>query len=530
MIWRAIYDHRAVTPDSLVGLCLDRSLDMIVALLGIWQAGGAYVPLDPDYPAERLQHMLEDAAPTIVLTHERLKASLPKTSVRIMALDSEWAVVAQHARANPDACANDVTPDHLAYVVYTSGSTGVPKGVMIRHRGVVNLWHALEQAVYAGHTDWTRVSVNASLSFDSSVKQLVQLLSGRTLVIIPQDVRLDASALLTFLDQHRVDVFDCTPSQLVALLHAGMFEAAGGMPKAFLVGGEAIDANLWRALAERADATFYNVYGPAECTVDATVARVAADVPAPHIGRPIANARIYIVDRQGHPVPMGVVGEICIGGAGVGRGYWNRPELTAERFITDPFGRDPQGRLYKSGDLGRWRADGNIEYVGRNDQQVKLRGQRIELGEIEAQLLTCAGVKEAVVIAREDAPGEKRLVAYVTTTGEALTTEDLRAHLLARVPQYMVPAAVVQLDALPLTPNRKVDRQALPKPEAQAYASTAYSRRTERSKRRWRRSGRSYWTSSEWAATMASSSSVGIRCWRPDWSRGFAVSSTSTCP
>ena len=411
-------------------------------------------------------------APTIVLTHERLRTNLPMTSARVIALDSEWNSIAEHARANRNQCASEVTPEHLAYVIYTSGSTGVPKGVMIRHRGVVNLWHALEDAVYAGHTDWTRVSVNASLSFDSSVKQLVQLLSGRTLILVPQDVRLDAPALLTFIRQQRIDVFDCTPSQLVALVHAGLFEIAAGMPKAFLVGGEAIDATLWRSLGARPDVAFYNVYGPAECTVDATVAHITADVPSPHIGRPIANTRIYILDRQGHPVPSGVVGELCIGGAGVGARVLASTGVDDGAIHRGSVRRRSSGRLYKTGDLGRWRVDGSLEYVGRNDQQVKLRGQRIELGEIEAQLVTHAGVKEAVVIAREDAPGEKRLVAYVTTTGEALAAEALRAHLLARVPQYMVPAAFVQLDTLPLTPNRKVDRKALPRPEAPAYTST----------------------------------------------------------
>ncbi|MCU1350199.1 MAG: tycC4, partial [Acidobacteria bacterium] len=423
---------------------------------------------------DRLQFMLEDAAPALVLTQERLKAALPATAAPVVALDSDWDAIERQGRSHADPNTTGVTPDSLAYVIYTSGSTGVPKGVMVRQGGVLNLLHALEQSVYAGHPDWTRVSVNASFAFDSSVKQFVQLLSGRTLVLVPQDVRLDADALLRFIGEQRIDVFDCTPSQLVALLNAGMFDGVRRIPKAFLVGGEAIDTALWRSLGEQPDTAFFNVYGPAECTVDATVARIEADEPAPHIGGPIANVRIYILDRHGRPVPAGVVGEICIGGAGVARGYRNRPELTAERFIADPFSLDPKARLYKTGDLGRWRLDGTIAYVGRNDHQVKLRGQRIELGEIETQLSRHAGVREAIVVAREDAPGEKRLVAYVTATGGAVGAEELRAHLLARLPHYMVPAAFVELEALPLTPNRKVDRNALPKPEADAYARKEY--------------------------------------------------------
>jgi amino acid adenylation domain-containing protein len=455
---------RGVEPDSLVGLYMERSIEMVVGMMAIVQAGGAYVPLDPDYPAERLQTMLEDASPTIVVTQGHLKDRL---TVPAIALDSEWSEIEQHWGSSS---ATAVTPDNLAYVIYTSGSTGMPKGVMVRHQGVVNLHSALEKAVYEGHPEWRRVSVNASFAFDSSVKQFVQLLSGRTLVMVPQDVRLDASALLRFIEEQRIDVFDCTPSQLRAMIEEGMFDGTRGMPKAMLIGGEAIERKLWRTLGEHPEVAFYNVYGPAECTVDATVARVKAEEPSPHIGKPVGNARIYMVDRFGKPVPEGVVGEICIGGVGVARGYWKRPELTAERFFESRF-----GRLYRSGDLGRWRGDGNIEFSGRNDDQVKLRGQRIELGEIEAQLCRHERVREAVVIAREDEPGEKRLVAYVTrSSGDSIGAEELRAHLGKVLPRYMVPAAYVELEALPLTPNKKVDRKGLPKPEGEAYARGEY--------------------------------------------------------
>jgi amino acid adenylation domain-containing protein len=442
-----------VTPGKLVGLYVERSADMIVGLLAIWQAGGAYVPLDPHYPAERLQSMLNDAAPTAVLTQERLRAQLPETTARIIALDDPSSYTA------PRSIADRATADDLAYTIYTSGSTGTPKGVMIRHGGVVNLWRALEQAVYAGHDDWTRVSVNASLSFDSSVKQLVQLLSGRTLVIIPEDVRMDAEALLAYLGRHQVDVLDCTPSQLTALLGAGLLAGAGRTPKAFLVGGEAIGADLWQSLSAQPDVAFFNVYGPTECTVDATVARIAADAEVPHLGRPIANTRVYVLDGRGQPVPAGVAGELHIGGAGVARGYWNRPELTAERFVADPFGGDPAARLYRTGDLARWLDDGTLQYLGRIDTQVKVRGFRIETGEIEAGLGEHPAIQDCAVVAQGEGAG-KQLVAFYRADSE-VPYDELRAHLAKTLPDYMVPAAFVSLPAIPLTPNGKVDRRAL---------------------------------------------------------------------
>ncbi|HET8772838.1 MAG TPA: amino acid adenylation domain-containing protein, partial [Thermoanaerobaculia bacterium] len=449
-----------VTAGSLVGLYVERSPDMIVGLLAILQAGGAYVPLDPGYPADRIRYMLEDAAPAVVLTQERLRAQLPGTSAQVMTVDSEG-----RARLQPASpIADGATPDDLAYTIYTSGSTGTPKGVMIRHSGVVNLWNALEQSIYAGHEDWTRVSVNASLSFDSSVKQLVQLLSGRTLVLVPEDVRMDAEAMLAYLGRHEVDVLDCTPSQLTALLGAAGIRR---MPKAFLVGGEAISAELWQALSARSETAFFNVYGPTECTVDATVARIAADVP--RLGRPIANTRIYILDRSGQPVPAGVPGELHIGGAGVARGYWNRPALTAQRFIADPFGG---GRLYRTGDLARWLADGTLQYLGRIDTQVKVRGFRIEMGEIEARLREHPAIEDCAVVARGEG-ADKQLVAFYRAASEA-PYDELRAHLAAMLPDYMVPAAFVSLPAIPLTPNGKVDRRALERMDVTLAAGRDY--------------------------------------------------------
>jgi acyl-coenzyme A synthetase/AMP-(fatty) acid ligase/acyl carrier protein len=363
---------------------------------------------------------------------------------------------------------------------------------MVAHQNVTNLWLGLERGIYQKCLTCERVSINASLGFDASVQQLIQILSGRTLVIVSKEIRFDAEALLKFISYYRIDALDCTPSQLNALLAAGLLSSEGYKPRTVLVGGEAIDLRMWRVIAESPEVRFHDVYGPTECTVDSTIADVTGLKQTPHIGRPIGNTQIYVLDRQGEPVPVGVVGELYIGGEGVARGYMNRAELTAERFVVDPFVKEGGGgaRMYRTGDLARWLPDGNIEYLGRNDGQVKIRGFRIELGEIEARLAEHAGVREAVVVAREDEPGEKRLVAYYTCAevsgegerekagaaeeAEEVGAEILRAHLAARLPEYMVPVAYVQLKSLPLTANGKLDRRALPAPDTDAYTVREY--------------------------------------------------------
>ncbi|VCA13196.1 non-ribosomal peptide synthase [Burkholderia pseudomallei] len=396
-----------------------------------------------------------------------------------------------------------LTPRHLAYVIYTSGSTGQPKGVMVEHASVVNLWRALDEAIYRAHPSARRVSLNASIAFDSLVKQWVQLLSGRTLVVVPEPVRFDGRRLLDAIGRDRIDVFDCTPSQL-ALIEGARGPEDEAYPQVTLVGGEAIGKGMWSELASASSRTYYNVYGPTECTVDATLARITAE-HAPHIGGPLANVRAYVLNERLSPAPVGVRGELYIGGAGVARGYLNRPELTRERFIDDPFVAG--GRLYKTGDLARWRTDGSLEYLGRNDFQVKIRGFRIELGEIEAQLAKVTGVREVVVLARDSASAvhdsatehaapdalspspetstataaatatatatatEKRLVAYYTGDADVAA---LRAQAAQHLPSYMVPSAYVRLDAWPLTPNGKLDRRALPAPADDAYARAEY--------------------------------------------------------
>jgi amino acid adenylation domain-containing protein len=455
---------QGVTSESRVVLCMERSEEMIVGLLGIWKAGGVYVPVDASQPPARLRLLLADVQAQAVLTQERLREKLPPHAAATVCIDADREVIAQESDANLGL---STLPQHLAYIIYTSGSTGVPKGVMIEHASLMNLAHALAEAVHGAPVAPLRVSLNAPLAFDSSVKQLLQLLSGHALYVLPEEVRRDTDELLSYLRQHRIDVLDCTPSQLKLLVEAGMIESPEGAPRRVLVGGEAVDETLWSQLAGDESRAFYNVYGPTECTVDATACRMRADVRRPVIGRPLANTQIYILDGSLNPVPVGVAGELLIGGDGLARGYLTRPELTAERFIPDPFSTEPGARLYRTGDLARFLPDGQIEFVGRVDFQVKIRGSRIELGEIESALGEHPMVRRAVVLAREDVPGDKRLAAYVVARQGtvAVAASELRAFLQERLPDYMIPAAFVLLDALPLNSNGKVNRDALPAPD-----------------------------------------------------------------
>ncbi|RKH14792.1 amino acid adenylation domain-containing protein [Corallococcus sp. CA053C] len=458
-----------VGPDVRVVLCVERSVEALVGILGTLKAGGAYVPIDPSYPREWLAHVLQDTGAPVVLTQQRLRDSLPPHTAHELCLDSDAADLAHESREAPTT---DVSPEHLAYVIYTSGSTGRPKGVMIQHRSVLNLRLALASTVHADARKAERVSVNAPLSFDASVKQLIQVLDGHTLCIVPDEARADVGELVKRIAQDSLDVLDCSPAHLRLLVDEELLTRES-VPRRVLVGGEAVDPATWSHLAANERMRVFNVYGPTECTVDATACAFDAS-PTPTLGRPLPNVRVYVLDRTLHPVPVGVAGELFIGGEGVARGYLGRPELTAERFIPDAFSARPGARLYRTGDVARWRADGMLDYLGRADFQVKVRGFRIELGEIEATLLQHPEVHEAVVLAREDVPGDKRLVAYVTAAeGHSLEAEVLKAHLKQHLPGYMVPAAFVLLEALPLNTNGKVDRKALPAPEASASSGYA---------------------------------------------------------
>ncbi|WP_259675526.1 non-ribosomal peptide synthase/polyketide synthase [Burkholderia gladioli] len=452
---------RGVGPDTRVAICVRRGLDMVTGLLGVLKAGAAYVPIDPAYPAERLAYMLEDCRPRVLLTQAAVRAGLPEHAFETLSLDADAAVF----DAMPDSQPTRRTlAEHLAYVIYTSGSTGRPKGVMISHGGLSNY---LQWALAAYEPAPERGAVvSSSLSFDATVTSLwTPLLCGGTVTLLDEG---DEIAGLEAHVRNAAGLVKITPAHLDALGRRLRAEGIKAKTDAFVIGGEALSAGtvaLWQEVGP--GARLVNEYGPTETVVGCLVYD-AQNLPVGMmnvpVGRPVANSQIYILDAGGEPVPVGVTGEIFIGGAGVARGYLNRPSLTAERFVPDPFGATG-ARMYRTGDLARYEADGNIIYLGRNDEQVKLRGFRIELGEIGAMLGAHPGVRDAVVVMREEADGDRRLVGYYTSDeGRDPGLEVLRAHLKASLPDYMVPSALLKLDALPLTPNGKLDRKALPQP------------------------------------------------------------------
>lgn len=456
--------NRGVGAGSLVGVGLERTPELVVALLAVWKAGGAYVPLDPAYPPERLSFMIDDAQTLALLTQEKFRNLFASVGHKAIFLDSDWPKLEGENGSNLDPVAK---PSDLAYVIYTSGSTGKPKGAMIHHRGLVNYltWAIHAYRVEAGRS----VPVHSSISFDLTVTSLyTPLLAGGTAELLPDDFGADQllAALLRAGDRSLVKI---TPAHLDLLSAQLAPEQLAGLTRVFVIGGENLLAEKlasWRNFAPQT--RLINEYGPTETVVGCCVHEVRPEDPRTGsviIGRPIANTQLYVLDQSLRPAPTGEVGELYIGGAGVGRGYLNRPELTAERFLDDPFSGVPGACLYKSGDLARYRADGALEFLGRADDQVKIHGYRIELGEIEAALNAHPNVKSCTVLAREDEPGTKKLVGYlVPKGGEAPAASELQAFLNESLPEYMVPAHFVLLDSLPLTPNGKVDRRALPAP------------------------------------------------------------------
>jgi amino acid adenylation domain-containing protein len=469
-----------IEPDGLVGLCVDVSLDLAIAILGILKAGGAYVPLDPTYPQERLAYTLEDMQAAFIVTQSHLVERLPVHSAQVICLDTDWPSIAHCPSTTP---VSNVTSDNLAYIIYTSGSTGKPKGVLINHFNVVRLFQATQSWFQFGTQDvWTLFH---SYAFDFSVWEFWgALLYGGRLIVVPECVRRSPDTFYALLYAEQVTVLNQTPSAFRQLVRID--ESLGDSQplnlRLVIFGGEALDVPSLKSWFDRhgdQQPQLINMYGITETTVHVTyrpitVADLGESVVSP-IGIPIPDLQVHILDQHLQPLPVGVPGEMYIGGAGLGRGYLNRPDLTAERFIANPFSDQPGMRLYKSGDLARRLSNGKIEYLGRIDHQVKIRGFRIELGEIETAIRQYPDTHECVVIAREDVPDDRRLVAYLTTVESGtLSVIELRQYLKQKLPQFMIPSAFVLLETLPLTPSGKLDRKALPVPEAKSHNLANY--------------------------------------------------------
>jgi amino acid adenylation domain-containing protein len=447
-----------VKPGTLVGVFVERSVDMIVALLGVMKSGGAYVPMDPTYPAERISFVLADAEVPVLVTQEKLASSLAIATTRSVYLDTHWSTIAQESGSPSNS--GDASAD-LAYVIYTSGSTGKPKGVEIPHRAIVNLLNSMRKKPGLNAQD-TLLAVT-TLSFDiAGLELFLPLCVGAKLVIASRETAADGNQLLGRLISSGATVMQATPVTWKLLLEAGW---EGNPRLKVLCGGEAFPRELANELVQRAQSV-WNMYGPTETTIWSSTVQVKAGQGPVPIGLPIDNTQFHVLDTEGQLAPINVPGELHIGGEGLARGYFRRSELTTEKFIRDPFSSDPGARLYKTGDLVRRLADGSIEFLGRLDHQVKLRGFRIELGEIETVLARYPGIREAVIMVREDVPGDKRLVAYVTSDQQALTVAAVREFLTGKLPNYMLPSAVVRMDAMPLTANGKIDRKVLPAPDS----------------------------------------------------------------
>jgi amino acid adenylation domain-containing protein len=458
---------RGVGPDTLVGICVHRSIEMLVGMLGVLKAGGAYVPLDPANPADRLAFMIEDAGLSLVLTQERLTSEIPVGGAAVLCLDRDWPAIAAESDANPVL---NVGPTNLAYVIYTSGSTGNPKGVMIEHGSMVNFTVTAAAAYEIGPGD--RVLQFASLSFDLSVEEIYPALThGATIILRTDDMISSARDFMHYCNEWRVTILDLPTAYWHELTDA-LNDVDLRLPDAVrlvIIGGEkaAFDRVVaWHKLVGQG-VRLVNTYGPTETTVAVTMCDLGPEnqslrlntVP---IGRPLPNATAYLLDESLRPVPIGAPGELYIGGPGVARGYVKRPDLTAEKFIQDPFSSDPKARLYRTGDLVRYRPNGNIEFLGRIDNQIKIRGFRVELEEIEQALRTLPGVADCIVALHEESEGDKRLFAYVVPiTGWELTISGLRNYLKTKLPSYMMPAAFELIDALPLLPSGKINRRAL---------------------------------------------------------------------
>jgi amino acid adenylation domain-containing protein len=461
---------RGAGPESLVAMYMDRSLELVIAILAIVKAGAAYVPLDSTYPADRLAFMLDDSKPALLLTEESMRPAIPRCAAQVVCVDTERDAIASEIVQNP---VTNVNGGNLVYVIYTSGSTGQPKGALITHRNVVRLFEATwPWYQFDEHDVWTMFH---SYAFDFSVWEMWgALIHGGRLIVVPYMVSRSPREFYELLHRERVTILNQTPSSFQELMKAD--EAAGGGHELALryviFGGEELQMSSLRAWFERhgdQHPRLVNMYGITETTVHVSYRPLSmADTAAGSvIGRPIPDLEIYLLDAELHPVPPGASGEIFVGGAGVGRGYLQRPELTKQRFVDNPFNGNPVSKLYRSGDLARWLPDGDLEYLGRIDNQVKIRGYRVELNEIVAALNTHPAVQASAVVARKDETANLRLLAYVVISQDKVppAADELRDLLSARLPDYMVPAVFLQLQSLPLTPNGKLDFNALPAPD-----------------------------------------------------------------
>ncbi len=467
-----------VEPETRVGICVERSLAMIVGLFGILKAGGAYVPLDPTYPADRVGYMLEDSGATVLLTQEPLLDHLPATKAKVIRLDSDWS---ERIAIEPsDALPGIASEDNLAYIYYTSGSTGRPKGVAMAHSGIANyLRWGIDGYSAAGGQG---APVHSSIAVDLTLTNFLPLFTGKKMVLVPEGPGVDG---LVQLVRKRPDwsLLKITPTHLTLLNSQLSPSEMNNCTRVLVIGADNLVAEptlVWRDKAP--DAVLLNEYGPTETVVGCSIYKIKEDSPRTGgmpIGKPIANLTMFVLDSQGQPVPIRVPGELYIGGIGVARGYWGRPDLTAEKFLPDPFATAPGARFYRTGDRARFLPDGNIEFLGRVDHQVKIRGYRIEPAEVEAVLSGCPGVRKAMVVVREDVPGEKQLVAYVAARPESLKVIDLRRYLKERLPEYMVPSAFVVMESLPVRSSGKIDPKDLPAPDRTAGQQHYVGPRTE---------------------------------------------------
>lgn len=456
---------QGVGPETIVGIYMERSIDMLTALVGVHKSGGAYLPMDPVFPKDRLEYMLDNAQVPIILTDTIIKDTLPLNKAKVICISEQWKEISEQSSEKPK---NRATKDNLAYVIYTSGSTGNPKGVQIEHRALTNFLLSMGTSTNLSEKD--RLLAVTTLSFDiAGLEMLLPLITGASVVIAGRDEVIDGEKLISLMEKHDISIMQATPATWRMLVEAGW---QGCSNLKILCGGEALPRDLANELMDRCSC-LWNVYGPTETTIWSTMMHLDSKVGPVSIGKPIANTTVYILDNEMNPTPVGVPGELYIGGAGLARGYLKLPQLTQEKFVPNPFSREEGSRLYKTGDIVRFMPDGNIEFVGREDHQVKIRGFRIELGEIETLLNKNSLISQSVVVCREIFTGEKAIIAYVIPKTMEIDTGSLRAYLRERLPDYMIPSYFVKLDSFPMTPNKKIDRKALPIPEKTTSSSNS---------------------------------------------------------